>query len=249
MTIATTPPSFSDLVRLLADTGAIVNIVFHKILLARADVDERFSVERPAFDTIVDWLRTTGLAAYTRIYFDDNHESSHHTVASSDLTGLAEIVIAVPAATIGHPETGDLAALHRSQSSGVRIAAHGYEHVRLASYDSGGALLTTPAGGPYAPASPTTTAAPLTENQVLYQLVQSAEALAAFAPSEFVLPYGCFNATTVALNERFGLFAHLATADFDLDVGQELRPRLLIEAGTTPELLEARLLHRIGADR
>lgn len=240
------PPTIDDLRRVLEDTGAKINVVFHRILPA-ATAGDRFSVDRPAFDAIVDWFRATGLAARTRVYFDDNHVSSHDTIATSNLGEFDEVVIAAPAATIGRPDTGDMAALERSQAAGTRIAAHGFEHVRLASYDPNGVLLTTPSGGRYTPAGPGT--APLFENQVLYQLVEAAEALAVFSPAEFVLPYGCFNRTTVALNDRLALFTHLATSDFDLDVGQELRPRLLIEADTSPQRLEAVLLHRIGADR
>ncbi|WP_194838589.1 hypothetical protein [Nocardia sp. XZ_19_369] len=230
----------------LNDIGAVINLVLHDVKPGPAsELWSRFDSTLDALHAIIDCFVERGLARHTRLYFDDNYRSFYDLVlGSADLSHFAEVVVAVPISSLGRPPHGQLADLDQARSKGVRIAAHGYTHRRLADYDARGTRLPTPPGGRYGP--PATTSAPLTENEVLYQLVETAERTDLFgAGREFVLPYGCYNATTLALNDRLRLFDHLSTTDFDLDVGQLLRPRLLITSTDTPDLLLARILSEV----
>ena len=99
----------------------------------------------------------------------------------ADIPGL-EVVIAVPTSTIGTQDRGTLQQITAAAAEGVRIVPHGVQHIRLASYDED-RLLPTPHAGTYQLAPHDDSV--LSENEVLYQLVESKEILSAFEPDEF----------------------------------------------------------------
>ncbi|WP_280404758.1 hypothetical protein [Nocardia brasiliensis] len=227
----------------LEDIDGYANLVFHDIAAGSTDdLWSRFDCTADNLHRIVDRFVETGLASRTRLYFDDNHRSFYDLVLDIDLSRFAEVVAAVPVTSIGIPEKGTTEDLARARHMGARIAAHGHSHVRLADYAADGTRLPTPLRGPYATPG---WRKPLSENEVLYQLVESAERIDLFDTGEFVLPYGCYNETTLAINDRLRLFDFLATTDFELDTGQQLRPRLLVMSSDTPELVEQRILAEV----
>ncbi|WP_028479029.1 polysaccharide deacetylase family protein [Nocardia sp. CNY236] len=244
MTSTDPHPTPDALAERLAHTGALVNLVFHDIAADCDDLWSRFDTSVDRLHEIVAWCRDLGLSRRARLYFDDNHRSLFDVVLPTlNVTEFAEVVAAVPVSSIGrtgHGTTTDLAA---ATAQGVRIAAHGYSHTRLASYDPHGTLLATPIGGHYRDRVGAGQHEPATENEVLFQLVEAGEHLYTLtgACQEFVLPHGCYNAATLALNQRFGLYPHLATTDPGIDTGQLLRPRFLVTSNDTPTTLDERI--------
>ncbi len=223
-----------------------INLAFHDIVRAPEELRTEYDVRLRSFTEIVDRCRRLGIAGRVRLYFDDNHRSLYgNIVGEVDVSDFQEIVAAVPLTSLGSDGRGTLADVEHARSAGVRIVPHGYSHVRLASYDSRGNLLSTPLRGPYADSR--AVGRPLSENEVLFQLVESRGAFDQDGPAEFVLPYGCYNSTTLALNERLGLYDVLTTSDFEVDVGQELRPRLLVKATDTAHDIERRILKEVTA--
>lgn len=223
--------------------SAVVNLTFHDIVPKDAPRG-RYDVSESSFWEIVEWSLVIGLAPHIRIYFDDNYESFHSKILPRLETGrFADVIAAVPISSIGEPGRAGWDQLQDAELHGVRIVPHGFSHVRLASY-SNGILLPTPLGGKYRN-RPDELDGPLAENEVLYQLVEAHDVIPA---QEFVLPYGCYNRATIECNARLGLYDWLATADFDFDRGQHLRPRLLVERGLdSPEELCQRILKRGAA--
>jgi hypothetical protein len=233
------------MIQTLCDLDAVLNYVWHRIEDRITATSSPYTVSSAQLDSTLGWLTDTELSTRVRLYFDDNDQSFFHRVLPAiNVSSFFEVVVAVPAVSVDSPGHGTMQDLARAVEAGVRIAAHGMAHVRLASYLNG-MLLATPSGGQYEAVEPDLQD-PLNENQVLFQLIESKEALATFAPVEFVLPYGCFNRFTVGANERYGIYRYLGTSDFDLDVGQSLRPRRLVKSETSPSELEDEVLSRLG---
>lgn len=241
---STDPHTTTDLAERLTHTGDLVNLVFHDIAADPDGVWNRFDTTIERLHAIVAWCRDLGLTRRVRLYFDDNHRSLFDlALPALDVTEFAEVVAAVPVSSIGRPGHGTTADLASATTQGVRIAAHGFSHTRLASYDLHGTLLATPIGGRYTDRVGAGRHEPATENEVLFQLVEAGEHLDALTGTceEFVLPYGCYNPATLALNQRFGLYPHLSTTDPGIDTGQLLRPRFLITSDDTATTVAQRI--------
>ncbi len=164
-----------------------INLAFHDIVRAPEELRTEYDVRLRSFTEIVDRCRRLGIAGRVRLYFDDNHRSLYgNIVGEVDVSDFQEIVAAVPLTSLGSDGRGTLADVEHARSAGVRIVPHGYSHVRLASYDSRGNLLS-------------------------------------------------------------GLYDVLTTSDFEVDVGQELRPRLLVKATDTAHDIERRILKEVTA--
>jgi peptidoglycan/xylan/chitin deacetylase (PgdA/CDA1 family) len=223
-----------------------INLAFHDV----SDVEDgssSYTVTLKQLTDLADALVAVGLNTHTRLYFDDNY-ISFKTRAFPTLRqrGFLELVLAVPAASVGSPGFCNFEDLLELRSHGVRIAAHGYSHVRLASYRDGEPL-ASPDDGLYRDRQ-SDLPRPLCSNEILFQLVESLEMLQDLAPEEFVLPYGCFNERVVAINDRHGLYKFLGTSDFDLDRGQSLRPRLIVTNDLSASALLQVLSDRVGLD-
>ncbi|WP_216893924.1 hypothetical protein [Nocardia alni] len=244
MTSTDRTPGLSELLSHLAGT---VNIVFHDIAASADQLWSRYDTTTEVLHRIIGWCRDQGITRRTRLYFDDNRRSVFDLVLPRvDVTEFAEVVIAVPVTTIGRTGRGTTTDLRAAAARGVRIAAHGWSHIRLAAYDRTGILLATPLGGHYRDRLGGGAHEPLSDNEVLFQLVEAKhlETLTG-ACREFVLPHGCYNATTLALNQRFGLYTHLATTDPGIDTGQLLRPRFPVGAEDTTVTLAQRITDEV----
>jgi len=241
-----TSDTFAVLPKYLDQVNGSINLVFHDIVRTCEEERGKYDVWLGSFVEIVDRCRRLGIAGRVRLYFDDNHRSLYDVVIDKvDVRDFQEVVAAVPVTSLGGDGRGTRADVEQARSTGVRIVPHGYSHVRLASYDSRGNLLPTPLDGPYA--ANRDSGRQLSENEVLFQLVESREAFDQEGPTELVLPYGCYNRTTLALNERLGLYDVLTTSDFEIDLGQQLRPRLLVTAVDTADDVEMRILKEVTA--
>ena len=230
----------------LHQVNGSINLAFHDIVRTPEERRTAYDVSLGSFTEVVDRCRLLRIAGRVRLYFDDNYRSLYDfMIGEVDVRDFQEIVAAVPFTSLGGDGRGTLADVEHARSAGVRVVPHGYSHVRLASYDSRGNLLPTPLRGPYADSR--AVGRPLSENEVLFQLVESRGAFDQDGPAELVLPYGCYNRTTLALNERLGLYDVLTTSDFEVDVGQELRPRLLVKATDTGDDIERRILEEVTA--
>ncbi|MFI5009709.1 MAG: polysaccharide deacetylase family protein [Solirubrobacterales bacterium] len=215
----------------LALAGGRVNLVFHDVSdTARS----RYAVPVEHLLDSAEQLHLAGLSQSVRFYFDDGYASAR---AGAQLLRERypeiEVVAALTITAIG--ETGYLTwgDVEEMRSWGVQIAGHGYQHVRLAAYRNGAALQTS-ADGTYRAAPTVTDEAQLSANEVLFQLTETRDALHGLARCEFVLPYGAYNRDVVNINERHQLFSVLSTADYDWDLGGEIRPRLLVTRSLSP---------------
>lgn len=203
--------------------GARANLVFHDV----SEVQSRYGVTPNLVLDIAEQLRSSGLAESVRFYLDDGLASAMPmTKLLRDRFPELEVVAALTVDMIdseGYLSFADALAM---RSWGVEIAGHGFQHVRLVHYRDGVAL-RTPSEGPYGPA-PTAADHHLSANEVLFQLVETRDALHGLARSEFVLPYGAYNRDVLNINERHRLFETISSSDYGWDLGGELRPRLLV---------------------
>lgn len=226
----------------MAETGSMLNLVAHDVIASEAERRSEFDLTIEVLKGLIEWLAQLEIASSIRMYFDDNLRSQLDVINSlaGELSAFAAVVLAVPVTSIGMPGRGSDSDLSSFASlATTSVVPHGYSHVRLASYDAAGQLLPTSIGGPYADQS----TEPLRENEVLFQFVESKEHSLFQSASEFVLPYGCYNQSTVALNDQFAIYETLSRAEFfcELDVGQELRPRFLLRGLNTLASLEKAL--------
>lgn len=229
-----------------------LNLVFHRIVDAPRDIQSAFDVERGFLATLLSetrsWLGTQDVIRRVRVYFDDNHKST----LSCGITAVASVafkgVCAVPVESIGQPgrcSEDDLAVL---ASCGFAVVPHGFSHVGLAIYDDKGAPRPTPPGGVYQNRPPGRDSV-LTAEEVLFQLRESRTALRGCGDSEFVLPYGLYNDSTIAINREHHVFDFLTTCDPLLDFGQPLRPRYLVRGGTDVQSTMDSIRRLSGSDR
>jgi peptidoglycan/xylan/chitin deacetylase (PgdA/CDA1 family) len=196
----------------LIEADARANLCFHDIA---DDPSVIYTLPMSYLLAVTDGLRAQGIADRVRIYFDDGYASvveAVHTLKAR--APEIEIVVALTLSFLeqpGHIGWSDVEALHRD---GVRITAHGREHLHMDQ---------------------------LTDEQILVQLTESRDALAPYGTDEFVLPFGSYNDTVLAVNDSHGLFSVLTTVDYGWDHGQPLRPRLVVTSEITPAEVITRL--------
>jgi hypothetical protein len=223
---------------LLALAGARANLVFHDLIDGGGST---YAVPSDRPLQIAAEVRRSGISGRVRFYFDDGRTSAKD--ACRALRGEhpeIELIVAVTITTVGHADYLSYRDLREMREWGVRIAGHGYQHVRLASYGEHGVLPTAP-DGPYQAAAGADPQAPLSANEVLFQLTETRDHLHGLGSDEFVLPYGAYNRQTIFINERHRLYGVLASADYGWDLGGTLRPRLLVDAQLDPSEIPTRL--------
>lgn len=218
-----------ELICRLESEQSYINLVFHDILIGPSP--DPFAIRTTYFDDLTRWLIKTGLSRWIRLYFDDNLASFYkHVLPVLSVQQFGGVSLAIPVTSIDRPGYGSSRDLQRASESSIHLLPHGYSHVALASY-SGNSPLPTPLGGLYRDRDAKRDSPP-SENEVLFQLIESSESYPFQSSTEFVLPYGAYNATVVAINQRLGIYRTLARAEchLEIDAGQELRPRLLVDA-------------------
>jgi peptidoglycan/xylan/chitin deacetylase (PgdA/CDA1 family) len=196
----------------LIEADARANLCLHDIA---DDPSVIYTLPKSYLLAVIDGLRTQGIADRVTIYFDDGYASLVEAVRT--LSAYAPEVELVAALTLsflgqpGHIGWSDIEALHRD---GVRIAAHGREHLHMDQ---------------------------LNDSEILAQLTASRDALQAYSPGEFVFPFGSYNNRVLEINDRHKLFPVMTTVDYGWDHGQPLRPRLMVTSQITPAEVVARL--------
>jgi hypothetical protein len=216
--------------------GGKANLVFHDVSPAAGS---RYGVPLEHLLATAEQLRLAGLSRNVRLYFDDGYASARPaTQLLRNRFPEIEIVVALTIRAVGQTGYLDWIDVEAMFSWGAQIAGHGYQHVRLAAYVDGVAV-DTPANGGYHGAPEVIDNQQLSANEVLFQLTETRDALRRVSHSEFVLPYGAYNRDIVTMNERHHLFEILSTADYGWDLGQKLRPRLLVTKSLSPREIPA----------
>jgi peptidoglycan/xylan/chitin deacetylase (PgdA/CDA1 family) len=196
----------------LIEADARANLCLHDIA---DDPSVIYTLPKSYLLAVIDGLRTQGIVDRVTIYFDDGYASLVEAVRT--LSAYAPEIELVAALTLsflgqpGHIGWSDIEALH---GDGVRIAAHGREHLHMDQ---------------------------LNDSEILAQLTASRDALQAYSPGEFVFPFGSYNNRVLEINDRYKLFPAMTTVDYGWDHGQPLRPRLMVTSQITPAEVVARL--------
>jgi hypothetical protein len=207
-----------------------LNLVFHRIVASESEIGSRFDVDRRLFHALLaetkKWISSQENIERVRVYFDDNHKSAliYGVGAVADVGFIG--VAAVPVESIGRVGHCSLSELDQLRSAGFSVVPHGHTHVALATYKND-VLSETPSIGIYRN-RPAGRDAVLTAPEVLFQLQQSRSAAPFQDVSEFVLPYGLYNDSTIDINRRHSVFCVLTGCDSYLDCGEPLRNRYLI---------------------
>lgn len=211
--------------------GGKANLVFHDI---SATAESRYAVPLEHLLATAEQLRLAGISENVRLYFDDGYASARPAMQLlRQRYPEIEIVAAVIITAVGKTSYLDWIDVEAMCSWGVQIAGHDYQHVRLAAYADGVAV-DTPRDGVYQEVPEITDDQRLSANEVLFQLTETRDALHWVGCPEFVLPYGAYNSDVVTINERHHLFELLSTADYGWDLGQKLRPRMLVTSSLSP---------------
>lgn len=218
-----------------------VNLALHDVISGRVQdgPDSVYAVDfgylRQLVDGLSELLRSGDVPFDgARLYFDDNYESAIEAASYVTAFDRLSATVSVPITTIGSPGRCSLAELRSLSAIGVTVSPHGFSHTWLASYDANDVLLDTPRNGIFGPSNEGRQDR-LTVEQVRYQLSESKQALSAFEPKEFVLPYGVYNQATLEINHEYRYFEYLTTCDPFLDNGMSLRPRLLVTSDFSPD--------------
>jgi hypothetical protein len=214
-----------------------LNLALHRIVDNNDTIEDRYTIEKSFLCNLVGSLSKVfdeGLSLHQiRLYFDDNYESCLHFAAPVLARTSLRGIVAVPIETIGLRGHCSLEELRSLKRSGFEIMPHGFSHAALAVYRED-VLQPTPPGGLYRNIPPGKQLVP-TEEEVLFQFIESKNSLQEFTPVEFVLPYGLYNESVISINASRGIFERLSTCDPFLDSGEILRPRLLVTNDSTPE--------------
>lgn len=210
-----------------------INICLHNIVPDSSSVRTIYDLTFDQLDgltaTLKGLIHDSHIDTYD-IFFDDGYQSFRGAVEKVDF-GIerSQVHAAVITEQIGKEGKLTSADLKWASEQGYSIDSHGVSHAALAIF-RGGELQRTGQGGEYRN-MPYGKGAKLTENEVLYQLKESALAIEKntnYSSSSFVLPYGLYNYSTVVLAAIGSNYKRVYTCDVGLDSGQYLAPRLLI---------------------
>jgi hypothetical protein len=195
----------------LIEADARANLCFHDIA---DDPSVIYTLPMSYLLAVTEALRAQGIADRVTIYFDDGYVSLVEAVRT--LLACApelELVAALTLSFLGQPGHIGWADIDPLYESGVRVAAHGREHLHMDQLDDSEILR---------------------HSEILRQFVASRDALQAYRPDEFVFPFGSYNETVVEINKRHEFFPVLTTVEYGWDHGQSLRPRLMVTSQITP---------------
>jgi hypothetical protein len=217
-----------------------INIIFHRIATSAKDIRNDYELTEPQFVDRLNALRLFIDQSHNkldyRFYFDDG-DKTFLTVAkkhlkSKEFSKTTLGIITNKIDTADYLSAIDIKYLSDQQ---FEIASHSVSHPALAFYQDGYPLPTTK-DGEYK-TSPFGHTKILTEQEVLYQLIQSYDHLKEIGiqVNEFVLPHGCYNEQTIQLAKQTGHYKTISTCDPFLDTGMSLRPRLLTRHSETLE--------------
>ncbi|MDB5179900.1 MAG: hypothetical protein JWN12_532 [Candidatus Saccharibacteria bacterium] len=212
----------------------ILNICLHNIVEDDTSIQTIYDVTVAQLEhiiTICESIANEKKLDGVVYYFDDGYDSFKTIVAKNDWgiqqKRLVPAIITDLIGAEGRLSRDDIIKLYEQ---GYKPVPHGVSHASLAAFDDNDTLQPTHAGGTYQNVFIGKTKS-LSDQEVLFQLVESRKALLSFLPNliinEFVLPYGIYNQSTSAVAKQ-AHYKKILTCDTGLDDGQFLAPRHLI---------------------
>ena len=207
-----------------------IHLVFHDILENEKDIKRKIDISFSYLRSLVEALNrnlaedTLPFSSYC-LHFDEGYSSFKERVFPYlQKMQVNEVLLAIRANGIGKPgylTEDDLRFfdLNAKQMPKTTIAAHSVSHPALAQKD-----VPTPKGGIYQDRSFGEDLL-LSEQEVYFQMNESKrklEQILNHEVKEFVLPFGAYNQTTLAINEEHKLFTTLYAATNQLDSNEEL---------------------------
>lgn len=203
--------------------------------MRESDLDDKYNVTFEYYKEVIKevetlLLKNKGSFSDFRIYFDDGDDSFERIVFPAmtkfqkSRTRLSIVTDWLEKEKYLHAKS-----LHKFIKEGVIISSHTASHAALAVYREG-KLQATTLDGIYQN-SPWGQGDVLSENEILFQLVESKNKLRDnnILTDELVLPHGLYNDTVLRLNYQYGLYKYISTCDEYLDDGEYLRPRFLVD--------------------
>ena len=213
----------------------ILNLIFHKIYKYQTEIKDKYDITYDYYLIIikeVNNLIKSKKSKFTdyRIYFDDGYDSFKNIVfPNMTILQKHKTTLAIVTDLIGKNGYLDKKSLECFNKCGITISSHTASHTALAVYKNN-KLQNSIKGGIYQN-SPSGQGDILTENEILYQFIESKNKLknCGFKVNELVLPHGLYNDTVIRINYEYGIYAYISTCDEYLDEGQSLKPRFLID--------------------
>jgi len=211
----------------------MINLIFHDI----AKSPDMYDLEEKQFFDLIEAIRKNYQEKNFRIYFDDGKISANRYANWLKRNTRFPVICAVVAGDVGKPGYLSARQVRKLFQAGIGIASHGFSHAALAvskSLDD----RHTPAAGKYVN-SPPGVDQRLSENQVLFQYLESKKLLEKLGLiiEEFVFPYGLYNNDSIIINNKNKIYSILSTCDPQIDNGQSLRPRILVDKSMTATML------------
>lgn len=214
-----------------------LNLVFHRILKDKSQVDDIYNCSEDYFnkfiDTFIDEFYSGSFEFNDfQLYFDDGDRSFLEIVYPKMPKYLkARTSLAIVTDWIDKKGFMTKQELNSLKSDEINICAHSVSHPALAVFDQG-KLLKSPYGGKYQSA-PFGQGNALYQEEIKFQLNESKktlEDLLGLEITEFVFPHGLYNSNIVTMNYQYNLYRYLSTCEEYLDEGQLIKPRLLVES-------------------
>ncbi|MBI2103500.1 polysaccharide deacetylase family protein [Candidatus Woesebacteria bacterium] len=214
-----------------------LNLVFHNVVQteSESEIDNKYTVTLDYLLQLIEEVNKSIINKQStfddfHIYFDDGYRSFIDLVFPSIKNICSKIKLAIITDKINQKDYLTEENIRVAIGEGIQIVSHGVSHAALAIYKENH-LQPTPLGGEYSN-SPFGQGESLHGNQVLYQLIESKKYLEKTFDvhcEEFVFPYGLYNDTIIALNNRHGIYPTISTCDEYLDEGRPLKPRILVD--------------------
>lgn len=209
-----------------------LNICLHNIVERQSDIRSIYDLTRGQLSDLNHRIASRSGDSYDSytLYFDDGYKSFKDIVSNLDLgINKKDVRCAIIVDQIGTPGKLSLDEIRALDTQGYGMDSHGMSHAALAVFESDN-LLSTPNDGEYHN-SPYGQGGALTEQEVLYQLIESKRTLEDSlnkAIDNFVLPFGLYNNQTIQIITAKTNYRRVLTCHSGVDEGQVLAPRLLI---------------------
>lgn len=212
----------------MSNKKKILNLALHEVLRgAKGD----WQISPRKLSAIINWCQKNVDDFF--LYFDDGKRIDLPQDILAKIGPFSKIAVVTDAVgTEGHLSWDNLGDLSRL---GFTIVSHGATHAALCKYGKEETeILSLLPGGKYESADRGKKNV-LSENQVKYQIVESAKTLAlhGFHVNEFVFPYGLYSPQVIRILDDSKIYKYYATCDPGIYTGGKLIPRVLIYGNKT----------------
>lgn len=214
-------------------TSNKLNICLHNIVDEISNLKSVYDITISQLEILINTLKkliNNEVINDYELFFDDGYESFYEIAENFDF-GISngKVHTAIITELIGVEGRLSESAILALFKSGFSIDSHGVSHAALAVFKNE-ALRATPHKGEYRN-SPYGKTRLLSENEALYQLIESSahlEAITGLPARLFVLPYGLYNYSTVLNVAAFTHYSKVYSCDTYFDKGKYLAPRIVI---------------------